>query len=107
MRLSSLCRSSSHVFSSKRSRKGRRAAVCAAAAALGAMFPAREARGLLFNVSWDAATGSWSVAGNWNPVVVPNDGAGNTFNVTVASGTATLNIDVGVQDFHLTGPGVL
>src|ERR1700693_5541692 len=46
------------------------------------------------NSSWNGGTGNWSNATDWTPNQVPNNGGGNTYNVTIDSGgTDTLTLD--------------
>jgi hypothetical protein len=64
-------------------------------------------------VSWTGGTGNWNLGSNWSGGVVPNNGDGKTYNVTVGSGTAaetvTLNLGATVSDLTLgttSGNGV-
>jgi len=38
------------------------------------------------NSSWNGGTGNWSTSADWTPNGVPNNGGGNTYNVTIDSG---------------------
>src|SRR5260370_14244084 len=42
------------------------------------------------NSSWNGGTGNWNVATDWTPNGVPNNGGGNTYNVTIDSGGTDL-----------------
>lgn len=54
------------------------------------------------NIDWNNALGGpWSVAGNWSPMTVPNNGGGQTFNATIdLGGTYTVSLD---NTFTVTG----
>src|ERR1700689_5311653 len=56
-------------------------------------------------VSWTGTTGNWNLGSNWSGGVVPNNGGGKTYNVTVGSGAAaetiTLNLNATVSDLTL------
>lgn len=41
--------------------------------------------------------GNWGEASNWSPAIVPNNGSGNSFDVTVANVFLTLDLDVAVN----------
>ena len=41
------------------------------------------------NSSWNGGTGNWSNATDWTPSQVPNNGGGNTYNVTIDSSDST------------------
>lgn len=46
------------------------------------------------NSIWNGGTGNWSTATDWTPNQVPNNGGGNTYNVTIDSGgTDTVTLD--------------
>ena len=49
--------------------------------------------------AWKAVSGDWFTDANWNPAGVP----AATDNVTIHSGTVTLNADATVADFTLSG----
>ena len=69
----------------------------AAAALLPGVLPAQTSVSL-------STSGNWSLAGNWNPGVVPNNSGPNLYNATVAGGrTATLDIDVSIQNLSIAG----
>jgi len=59
------------------------------------------------NSSWNGGTGNWSNATDWNPNQVPNNGGGNTYNVTIDSLTSTdftlLNINATVDSLVVGG----
>src|ERR1700691_1251000 len=64
-------------------------------------------------VSWTGGTGDWNLGSNWSGGVVPNNGGGKTYNVTVGSGSAqetvTLNLNTTISDLTLgttSGSGV-
>ena len=46
---------------------------------------------------------NWNVAANWLPAVVPNNGGGATFDVTIDNKTVNLDIDATISS--LTMPG--
>jgi hypothetical protein len=48
------------------------------------------------NSGWKGGTGNWSVASDWTPGGVPNNGGGNTYNVTIdgLGGTGQRQYDV-------------
>src|SRR6516225_5126193 len=50
------------------------------------------------NSSWNGGTGNWSVPTDWTPHVVPNNGGGNVYNVTIDSGGS----DLVSLDIHAT-----
>jgi hypothetical protein len=55
--------------------------------------PATTGRHLIpgtVNSSWNGGTGNWSTSSDWNPNGVPNNGGGNTYNVTIDSGGTDL-----------------
>ncbi len=60
---------------------------------------------------WVSGSGNWSNASNWSPNQVPNNGGGNTYNVTVDPGnfdTVTLDENVTISSLtlgSLTGDG--
>jgi hypothetical protein len=59
------------------------------------------------NSSWKGGTGSWSHATNWTPSQVPNNGGGNTYNVTIDSGgTDTVTLDQNATITSLTLGGL-
>jgi hypothetical protein len=54
-------------------------------------------------VSWNGGNGNWSTATDWSGGVVPNNGGGNTYNVTIRNGSAeTVTLDLGVTISDLT-----
>src|SRR4029077_17848358 len=58
------------------------------------------------NSSWKGGTGNWNVASDWSPTGVPNNGGGNTFNVTIDSGgtdAVTLNQNATISTLVLGG----
>ena len=38
--------------------------------------------------------GQWGQASNWNPAIVPDNGGGDTFNVTIDAGAGEVYIDL-------------
>lgn len=55
-------------------------------------------------VSWNGGSGNWNTPGDWGGGVVPNNGGGKTYAVTISNGeaeTVTLNLDVTVSDLTL------
>ncbi len=47
------------------------------------------------NANWNGGTGNWSIAGDWSPNGVPNNGGGNVYNVTIDSGgTDNVSLDI-------------
>jgi hypothetical protein len=56
------------------------------------------------NCSWLGGVGNWSNASGWNPAGAPNNGSGgNNYNVTINTGTVTLDIPVTIEALNLTG----
>lgn len=57
------------------------------------------------NSSWNGGTGNWSNSTDWTPNQVPNNGGGNTYNVTIDSGgdTVTLNQNATIGSLVLGG----
>jgi hypothetical protein len=53
--------------------------------------------------SWNGGTGNWSVATNWEPAVVPNNGGGNTYYVKIDSGGVTLDQNASIASLVLGG----
>ena len=45
-------------------------------------------------ISWVDSTGNWSVPSNWNPAVVPNNGASTTYDVTIGTSNSVVTLDV-------------
>ena len=78
------------------------------AAVLGAALAASPASALTINSTWNGTVGSWSDATRWssNPLV-PNNGGGDTFNVTMPGGTVTLDIPVTIDALTLSGSGTI
>jgi len=52
------------------------------------------------NSTWNGGTGNWSTSTDWTPNQVPNNGGGNTYNVTIASGS--VNEDIVILDQNAT-----
>jgi hypothetical protein len=58
------------------------------------------------NSAWNGGTGNWSNASDWTPNGAPNNGGGNTYNVTIDSGgtdTVTLNQNAIINSLVLGG----
>ena len=59
------------------------------------------------NSSWNGGTGNWSNATDWTPNQVPNNGGGNTYNVTIGSSggvnNVTLNQNATVNSLDVIG----
>jgi hypothetical protein len=56
------------------------------------------------NVTWDGGNGNWNTPGDWSGGVVPNNGGGKTYNVTISNGeaeTVSLNLNATVSDLTL------
>ncbi len=56
--------------------------------------------------SWKGGTGNWNVSSDWSPSGVPNNGGGNTYNVTIDSGgtdSVTLNQNATINSLVLGG----
>jgi hypothetical protein len=56
------------------------------------------------NSTWNGGVGSWSTTTDWSPNQVPNNGAGNTYNVTIESGGSdlvTLNQNAAITSLTL------
>jgi len=61
-------------------------------------------------VSWLPGSGNWNNAGFWSGGVVPNNGGGKTYNVTISNGvteTVTLNLGVTISDLTLGASATL
>ena len=86
-------------------RIGTRRAMIAASCAVAIGLPAALAG--TTNSSWlSSTTGNWSNAADWNPATVPNNNSptsGDLYNVTIGSGTVTLDIDPTIQQLNLSG----
>ncbi|MEM9374055.1 MAG: hypothetical protein AAGA55_10470, partial [Planctomycetota bacterium] len=59
---------------------------------------------------WNGGDGAWSTAASWSLGVVPNNNGEDLFNASLLSldepYTVTLDIDVEIENFTLSGPGV-
>src|SRR5579871_3091321 len=70
-----------------------------------ASFAARGSRpNAVVNSSWNGGAGNWNVNSNWTPGSgFPNNGGGNTYNVTIGTGndTVTLNTNVTISSLTL------
>jgi hypothetical protein len=58
------------------------------------------------NSSWNGGTGNWSASSDWTPNGVPNNGGGNTYNVTIDSGgtdLVTLDMNATINSLTLGG----
>src|SRR3984957_7081942 len=58
------------------------------------------------NSTWNGGTGNWSTSTDWTPNQVPNNGGGNTYNVTIDSGgtdVVTLNQSATINSLVLGG----
>jgi len=56
------------------------------------------------NSTWNAGSGNWSTAADWTPNQVPNNGGGNTHNVTIGSnGGVVLDINATINSLALEG----
>src|SRR6202035_1988568 len=76
-------------------------------AAIAACFCTPQAFGQT-NSEWNGGIGNWSNATDWNPNQVPNNGGGNTYNVTIDSGGAdnvTLDQNATISSLTLGGVG--
>jgi hypothetical protein len=51
--------------------------------------------------------GKYGVASNWTPPQVPNNGSGNTYNVSITSVTPILDLNAAIANLHLTSVGGL
>jgi len=55
------------------------------------------------NSSWNGGTGNWNVNGDWTPGTgFPNNGAGNTYNVTIGTGNDNVSLNTSVTISSLT-----
>jgi hypothetical protein len=59
-------------------------------ATLGLVGSAAGVRAQVINSAWNGGTGNWSVATDWTPNGVPNNGGGSVYNVTIDSGGTDL-----------------
>jgi fibronectin-binding autotransporter adhesin len=60
--------------------------------------------------NWNGGNGDWNTAGDWSTGVVPNNGGGKTYNVTISNGeaeTVTLNLGVTISDLTLGASATL
>jgi hypothetical protein len=60
------------------------------------------------NSTWNGGTGNWSNATDWSPNQVPNNGGGNTYDVTIDSGgsdNVTLDENATISSLTLGGVG--
>jgi fibronectin-binding autotransporter adhesin len=56
------------------------------------------------SVSWNGGNGNWNTPGDWSGGVVPNNGGGKAYNVTISNGkteTVTLNLNATVSDLTM------
>jgi len=61
-------------------------------------------------VSWNGGSGNWNTPSDWSGGVVPNNGGGKTYNVTISNGepeTVTLNLGVTISDLTLGTSAIL
>ena len=60
-------------------------------------------------VSWNGGSGNWNTASDWSGGVVPNNGGGNTYNVTISNNNpnVTLNLGVTISDLTLGSSATL
>ena len=61
-------------------------------------------------VSWNGGSGNWNTPADWSGGVVPNNGGGKTYNVTISNGkaeTVTLNMGVTLSDLTVGSSAVL
>jgi fibronectin-binding autotransporter adhesin len=62
------------------------------------------------DVSWNGGSGNWNTPGDWSGGVVPNNGSGKTYDVTISNGeaeTVTLNLGVTISDLTLGADAIL
>lgn len=62
------------------------------------------------NVTWDGGNGNWNTPSEWSGGVVPNNGGGKTYNVTISNNkpeTVTLNLGVTISDLTLGSQATL
>jgi fibronectin-binding autotransporter adhesin len=62
------------------------------------------------DVTWNGGSGNWNTAGDWSGGVVPNNGSGKTYAVTISNGeaeTVTLNLSATVSDLTLGSEATL
>jgi hypothetical protein len=58
------------------------------------------------NSKWNGGTGKWSISTDWTPNTVPNDGGGDTYNVTIDSGgtdSTVLDVNATINSLVLRG----
>src|SRR5580693_5756001 len=60
-----------------------------------------------FACTWNDGTASWTTAGDWSGCnsTFPNNGSGNTYDVTVSSGDPTLTTAVTIGSVVINGSG--
>ncbi len=54
------------------------------------------------NSNWNGGTGNWGTGTAWTPNGVPNNGGGNTYNVTIGTGNDTVNLNLNATISSLT-----
>jgi hypothetical protein len=57
-------------------------------------FVATTAHADQLGVSWNGGTGDWSVASNWTPAAVPNNGSGAGYSVAITTPNSVVAMDV-------------
>jgi hypothetical protein len=60
-----------------------------------------------FTCSWNDATASWTTVSDWSNCnsTFPNNGSGNTFDATIATGDPTLTTAITIGSVTITSPG--
>ncbi len=53
--------------------------------------------------TWNGGSGNWSAAEQWTPSSVPNNTGSQVYDVTIGSGSATLDISPTINSFTLNG----
>src|SRR6516165_10128186 len=71
---------------------------------IGAGVPAQATN---FTCSWNDATANWTTVADWSSCnsTFPNNGAGNTFDATIATGDPTLTSAITIGSVTVNSPG--
>lgn len=79
--------------------------------AIAALATAMSTSADVINSHWAGGSGNWSIASNWNPAQVPNNGGGDVFHVTIdgqwADPLITLNMGATIQSLTVADSALL
>src|SRR5688500_9759268 len=85
-------------------RRARRLVPPTACAAVLALYANTAPAQVVLNFStWKGGNGTWGTAANWDPSGVPNNNLVNHYDVTIPSGTVTLNINPTILGLAFNG----